>query len=645
MIAELWGDADASTPDKPRDARAPLAAVAGACVVLGTFAARGATDAAWCLFALGAAWFLAGGVARFAHAVGVTVLPGGRSVHSRPTPLLGGLAILVPLLIAVFAQGDVMLAGFGAGCLLMATVGAVDDVRGVPPRVKIAAQVLSALILYQAGFRITTLQIPPVASFETGGWELPLLIAWVVLVTNAINLIDGLDGLASGVCLLGALACAALGYGGVAPLVLAATLIGFLRHNLAPARIVLGDAGSLMVGFALAALLLGDAGAMNVPVAIGVLALPLGDVFLAAVRRWLRGKPIFTADRGHVHHLLLNTWTSPTRALAALTAFAGVHVAIAVTFRSATGLALSGAAWIAFGAYMIAIARSRWSPILGNRRRFKRAHVVRNYAHAALALSESRAEIRSVLGRVAADFRLTFLRLDEIVIRRAPDTADVVEEIVDCKGAIGSWRHVPEIEPPVYTEERRAIVCDLIRAAAQRLKGLAAEERRNSGGFAMPPEVHFVLSPHDDIEPLRPLMDETRRSDRLSLRVVNTGRRRSALFAVLEPAGFEPDIHLDGDPDDAAHLCERYRELIDHDEPALVVVVGRSDTALGVAAVAKARGIPVARIRVRNGGAAELNDVVAAAIADMHVDSDPPPEDRTGIISAFEGLAASRRES
>ena len=128
------------------------------------------------------------------------------------------------------------------------------------------------------------------------------------------------------------------------------------------------------------------------------------------------------------------------------------------------------------------------------------------------------------------------------------------------------------------------------------------------------------------------------------MRVINTGCRGPTLFAALEPTGFEPDIHLDGG-DDAARLCQRYRELIEQDAPALVVVVGRSDTAVGVAAVAKTRGIPVARVDAGNGGVADLNEVVATAIADLHVATDAPPEDRSRIVSAFESLAASRRES
>jgi len=653
MIAELWEDAAASASDKPTDARALLAAVAGAALVGAVWSIRGAVDAGWCLFALGATWCLARWIAQFAHALGATVLPGGRAIHNRPTPLLGGLAILIPLSIALFAQGDVKLVGFSLGCLLMAGVGAVDDLRTLPPRVKIVAQVFAALILFQSGFTLPVLSFPPFGAIATGPWELPLLIGWVVLVTNAVNLIDGMDGLASSLGLLGALACAALGYGGVAPFVLAATLIGFLRHNLAPARIFLGDTGSLMLGFALAALLLDGSAGMNVPVAVGILALPLGDVFLAALRRWLRGKPIFTADRGHVHHLLLNTWGHRTAALAALVGFAGIHAAVAVGLQNSTGLGLSVLIWLLFGAYLLRIARSRWAPMLEHRRRFKRAHVVRNYASAAIALSESRAEVRSVLERVAEDFNLTFLRLDEIVVRRALDPEGFHEEIVDCKTSVGSWRRAPETEPLVYAEERRAIVCDLLRAAAQRLKGLAAEEESRAGGFAVPrAQVHFVLSPGDDLERVQPLMEETRRSTRIALRVVNTGHRaQSSLFDAIQPAGFEPDIHLDAEEDgDAADLCQRYRALIEDDEPALVVVVGRSTSVLGIAAVAKSRGIPVARVdverrRIEGLVGTEFNEVMVTAIADLHVTTDSRVADRLGIVSAFEGLAAARRES
>ena len=312
--------------------------------------------------------------------------PGGRRAHRRPTPRLGGLGIVwgfgVSLALLThggarwgsLAGGGAELVGLLTGAALLVCVGLADDRRGLPWWVKLGASVLAALALYAGGWRVVSIGIPGVGSIATGGFALPLTVLWVVLVTNAVNLIDGLDGLATGVALVASLGLLALP-GGAGPeralaLALAGALLGFLWFNLHPALIFMGDAGSLFVGFVLAALTL-RAGAGAAPdafplVPILVLAVPLADTTFAIARRGLAGlratrspvglvgevgRRVFAPDRGHIHHRLLQAGLSH-RLTAALLWSVAVSFALAawltVQFAVVGGLAVVAivAAWL-----------------------------------------------------------------------------------------------------------------------------------------------------------------------------------------------------------------------------------------------------------------------------------------------------------
>ncbi len=290
-------------------------------------------------------------------------------VEHKPVPRLGGVAVCIAmsagvLLVAPLAArgaGPATLPFFGgvllAGWILFGA-GVVDDLRGLRPTEKLLAQCLAALVAWAFGFRVEHLSIGA-ASVELGVFSLPLTALWVVAVTNAFNLIDGLDGLATGIALVAlgttfavsamlgntevALVCAAL----------AGALLGFLRYNVRPARVFLGDSGSLFVGFMLAVLSVHgstkSAAAVLAVVPVLVLALPLLDTTLAILRRWLRGTPISGADERHLHHRLVAIGLTHTRAVvilfivaAALATF-GVLLAFAPP-ASVTGIATAGAA-------------------------------------------------------------------------------------------------------------------------------------------------------------------------------------------------------------------------------------------------------------------------------------------------------------
>jgi len=253
-----------------------------------------------------------------------------RKLHASPIPRVGGIAIalsylvsLALLLVSPLKAGQVLNLHFfwytmpALGVIF--TTGLLDDLRGLSPWQKLIGQVGAAGLAYWAGIRVSG-----VAGFPTHGWwSLPLTILWLVACANAFNLIDGVDGLATGVGLFATLTTflAALLQNNIplalATVPLAGALLAFLRYNFNPASIFLGDGGSLSIGFLLgcygiiwsqkSATIIG----MTAP--LMVLAVPLLDTSLAVVRRFMRHQPIFTADRNHIHHRLLDRGLSPRR--------------------------------------------------------------------------------------------------------------------------------------------------------------------------------------------------------------------------------------------------------------------------------------------------------------------------------------------
>jgi len=267
--------------------------------------------------------------------------PDTRKHHRAPVPRTGGIAIFVGYAAAMGLRGEwailpAVLAAFGTGLL--------DDLVGLKPRTKISGQILAALLACGAGVQI----------FGAGAWwHTPLTIIWLVGCTNAVNLIDGLDGLAAGVGLFAA--GAAIGTGNAALGVIAApllgALLGFLPYNFSPASIFMGDCGSNTVGF-----LLGCCGVMWTGKSVSLagmcapviaLAIPILDTALAIVRRFLRNEPIFAADCGHIHHRLLARGFAPPKVAAILYAGAGFFACLSVLLTN--GTPNRGAVLAAFG--------------------------------------------------------------------------------------------------------------------------------------------------------------------------------------------------------------------------------------------------------------------------------------------------------
>jgi len=252
-----------------------------------------------------------------------------RKVHARPIPRLGGVGIVggffAPLCALFLVDSGVghhfrshtdLVVGLFLGGAVIAALGLYDDLHGAGARLKFAVQFAVAFGLYALGFRVDVIANPFGPELVLGALSLPFTVLWVVGVINALNLIDGLDGLAGGVAFFGVSTnfILALSRGDVLLSLLMAALagaiLGFLVFNFNPASIFMGDTGSMFLGFVLAAVSIktstksGTAVAMLVPVM--ALGLPIMDTLLAMVRRSLLGRPMFSADREHIHHRLMS---------------------------------------------------------------------------------------------------------------------------------------------------------------------------------------------------------------------------------------------------------------------------------------------------------------------------------------------------
>jgi len=314
-------------------------------------------------------------VIRSAHALKLYDSPdGARRVHEIAVPRLGGIAVFlsaaaVSVFVFILAEpvflppGNALapdfrfLTGVFVGSALLFLVGLVDDVMNLSPGVKSLAQVVAALIAYYFGAHLGSIALGYGAGVSTGVLELPLLILWIVGVTNAYNFIDGLNGLAGGIAIVASatIVIVALALGNVAVLIpavaLAGALFGFLHFNFPKARLFLGDSGSMSVGFLLAVMSVHAATnryrAVLVIVPLLAVFVPLMDGALAIVRRWLRHVPLSGADARHIHHRLLALGLSQQRtvivlwAVAACMAGFGVLIALTAPF-VATSIALLG---------------------------------------------------------------------------------------------------------------------------------------------------------------------------------------------------------------------------------------------------------------------------------------------------------------
>jgi UDP-GlcNAc:undecaprenyl-phosphate GlcNAc-1-phosphate transferase len=299
---------------------------------------------------------------------GIVSQPGGRHIHGRSIARFGGLGIFLAFMVSVaglYAQGYLrafepreLMQGFGLmlGGTVMFLTGAVDDVRGVRALYKLFLQIGAAVIAWNFGFRIDVVDLPLVGQFSMGIFSLPVTCFWIVGIINAVNLIDGLDGLAAGVVFFAGVTNFVVAYlmgttfVAVVMALLAGAVLGFLFYNFNPARIFMGDSGSYFLGFTLAVCSIAGplqkaSAAVSIAVPIVALGVPIIDTLLAMVRRFLERRPLFSPDRGHIHHRLLDMGITHRRAVLIIY---GVTVALCV---GAIGIAF-GRSWEVGGAVL-----------------------------------------------------------------------------------------------------------------------------------------------------------------------------------------------------------------------------------------------------------------------------------------------------
>jgi len=298
-------------------------------------------------------------VARFALAIDAVDRPNDRKVSRRDNmPLLGGLAVALGCVGGLFAdqlagrQGyaDALpLLGYWIGGGLMLLVGALDDRFEIGAWRKLGVQLAAAWVAYSSGFQVDYVTGPFIGSqpiYLPTALSVLLTVGWIVLVTNAINLIDGLDGLAAGTGAIVAATLTIIAFqadqapGVILGIVLVGALLGFLPFNFSPARIFLGDTGAYFIGFTLALLALEGyrkASLLTFMVPVLAFAVPFLDTGLSVLRRLWHGKGIFSADKFHMHHRLLQSRGTARRAVLSLYFLTGCFCVIAISFAELQG--------------------------------------------------------------------------------------------------------------------------------------------------------------------------------------------------------------------------------------------------------------------------------------------------------------------
>jgi len=278
--------------------------------------------------------------------------PGGRHVHTKPIPRLGGIALYAAFWIAILVTvlvthvWDDSIWGLLIGSTIILLVGIWDDIHEIRPMVKLFWQLVAAAVLIFFGFSMNVTSLPligpifGVVNIGTLGISaigILLMLFWVVGLVNTVNISDGLDGLAAGICFMvtlllfwsankiGQLPAAHL------TLALAGALLGFLFFNFPPARVFMGDSGSMFLGYIIGGIsimgLLKTATILGLVFPLLVLGMPVTDLTFAIIRRKLRGQSVATADRGHLHHRLLDAGLSQRAAVLSMygiSAFFGV---------------------------------------------------------------------------------------------------------------------------------------------------------------------------------------------------------------------------------------------------------------------------------------------------------------------------------
>ncbi len=368
--------------------------------------------------------------------------PSHRKIHARSTPLMGGLAIFIGMWVPIIAlpfwsnliteslKGKwsqfIIIALAGLAAMLS---GVLDDMRGLNANRKLLVQIPLAVLFSVFVAHFGSVTIPGLGTIEFGSWGIPLTILWIIGITNAFNLIDGVDGLATGVAFFVAITNAILAvmagnqFLALVMLAMAGACLGFLRYNFEPARIFLGDTGSLFLGMTLATTSVitnsKSTVAASMLVAVIVMGYPVLDTLLAIARRSLRGKPVFSADRGHIHHRLIARGLNHRHA--AIVAYIVCSLlsllALAVVAENSMIMVLAMiilAMVLAFGFYFLGFF-SLFSPrrnSRGAKSQFKIAHHFGEFLRAKMGQAKSFDDICSLVEQACQEFGIHSMEVE-----------------------------------------------------------------------------------------------------------------------------------------------------------------------------------------------------------------------------------------
>lgn len=317
-----------------------------------------------------------------AKRIGAVAMPDERKVHDRPVAQIGGLALFAGFLLAVAGRivvdrmghpefpllpVDKQLVGIALGALAVFAVGFADDLWELSAGYKLLGQFVAAGILVYSGVVIEFVGNPFGGGLVYLDWlAIPLTLFWIVAFTNTVNFMDGLDGLAAGVCAIAAGTFFAFAYitgqtgAGILSALVAGLCVGFLWHNFHPARIFMGDSGALFLGFVLSAIamqgVMKSIAAIAFIVPIVIMGVPILDTGWAIVRRWRRGRRISMADAGHIHHRLMHRGFSHRQTVLLIWLWSGLAAAGGLALRFAPTTIKLGVFLVLF---VLSVAMSR----------------------------------------------------------------------------------------------------------------------------------------------------------------------------------------------------------------------------------------------------------------------------------------------
>lgn len=283
-------------------------------------------------------------VRKLAFKIGATDRPSQRKVHQKVMPRLGGLAIYISFIIGILIFKPI---GYYSIYILLGSVfivitGLFDDIFELSPRIKLIGQLLAAFtVVIMGGIQVTFINLPFGGQLDLGILSIPFTILWIVGITNAINLIDGLDGLAAGVCCIALITISwmAFSMGDLYVLMIGIIVLGstfgFLIFNFHPAKIFMGDTGALFLGYMISVLsLLGfkNVTFISLIIPVIILGVPISDTLFAIIRRVVNKKPLSAPDKSHLHHCLLQAGYSHRQTVLLIYAMAAIFGIVAIVF-------------------------------------------------------------------------------------------------------------------------------------------------------------------------------------------------------------------------------------------------------------------------------------------------------------------------